>query len=94
MPCFFRTGRTEPPKWRHGHGGRCLRGSAEARGSSRRNLLFSNVSCVSNEAAFQEAQELKDLIREADAERETLHDQLKQMKHGCLGRKESVTRGR
>ena len=52
---------------------------------------FSNVSCVSNEAAFQEAEELKDLIREADAERETLHDQLKQMKHGCLGRKESVT---
>ncbi|CAE7539734.1 unnamed protein product [Symbiodinium sp. CCMP2456] len=34
------------------------------------------------EAAFQEAQELKDLIREADAERDTLHDQLKQMKPG------------
>ncbi|CAE7620054.1 unnamed protein product [Symbiodinium sp. CCMP2592] len=34
------------------------------------------------EAAFQEAEELKDLIREADAERDTLHDQLKQMRHG------------
>eukprot|EP00439_Symbiodinium_sp_Y106_P055458 s3014_g7.t1 len=33
------------------------------------------------EAAFQEAEELKDLIREADAERDTLHDQLKQMRH-------------
>ena len=44
-----------------------------------------------NQAAFQEAEELKDLIREADAERDTLHDQLKQMRHECLGRKESVT---
>ena len=53
------------------------------------HIAFRFVTGGTSQAAVKDAEELKQLIAEADAETDALHQQLKSMGHGCLGIKNS-----